>query len=56
MSHFMHKNCTWNLAQCLGIMNTSRDAINLIRPLHVYAKTENRKIKKELVATRTHYI
>lgn len=52
----MHKNCTWNLAQYLWIKITSRDAINLIQPLNVYAKTENWKVKKELVAMSTHYI
>jgi hypothetical protein len=34
-------------------MNTPRDATNFIRPLQVYAKPENKKIKKELVLKRT---
>jgi hypothetical protein len=45
----MHKNCTKNLPQYLQITITPRDSINLIPSLHAYAKTENWKIKKELV-------
>jgi hypothetical protein len=57
MSNLMHfKNCTRNLPQYRQITIISRDAINLIWPLHVHAKTENLQIKKKLVVSNTHYI
>jgi hypothetical protein len=37
-------------------MITPCDAINLIQPLHVYAKTENWQIERELVDMRTYYV
>jgi hypothetical protein len=46
----------WNLPHYLQITVTPHDAINWIRLLHVYAKTENWQIKKELVVKRTYYI
>jgi hypothetical protein len=52
----MHKNCTRNLPQYLQITITPRDSINLIPSLHVYAKTENWKIKKQLVVKKTRHI
>jgi hypothetical protein len=35
---------------------TYRDAINLIRPQHLYTQTQNWQTKKELLVKRTHYI
>lgn len=35
---------------------TPLGAIILICPLHVYAKTENQQIKKEIVDKKAHYI
>jgi hypothetical protein len=52
----MHKECTWNLPQCLQNGITPRDSINITRPRHVYPEPENWQTKKELLAKRTHYI
>jgi hypothetical protein len=52
----MHKNCTRNLPPYVQITINSRDSINLIPSLDMYAKTENRNIETELVVKRTQHI
>jgi hypothetical protein len=42
-----------NVLQYLQITITLCDTLNLIRPLHVFEKTENWQIKKELDIKKT---